>query len=195
MVSLKELDMNGGYSRQALLDFLDYLGNKGLVKTATVASRKAAVNTLLSILSDEEAADLSNLDVDSLIQRFSNLKGADFKPESLRVYKSRLSSALEDFASWKRNPVAFKPQVATRDRSTRSQARERPAQAAPETKTGTADALITESFTSKIEEIVFPIPIRRGVIVKVAGIPADLTPEEATKIGNVILALSGSQEG
>jgi hypothetical protein len=42
--------------------------------------------------------------------------------------------------------------------------------------------------------IEFPIPIRKGVIVRVAGIPSDLSPEEATKIGNVILALSGSQE-
>ncbi len=187
--------MNGGYSRQALLDFLDYLGNKGLVKAATVSSRKAAVNTLLSILSEEEAADLKGLDVDALLNRFSNLNGGKFKPESLRVYKSRLNSTLEDFENYKKNPLSFKPQVSARDRSARNTARDRAEQRpGAETRAGTADALITESFTSRVEEIVFPIPIRKGVIVKVAGIPTDLTPEEATKIGNVILALSGSQE-
>jgi hypothetical protein len=187
--------MTGGYSKQALLDFLDYLGNNGLMKAATVASRKAAVNTLLSILPNEEVADLSNLDIETLVHRFLNKKGGEFKPESLRVYKSRLSSTLEDFESYKRNPLGFKPQVSVRDRTTRNSTRDKPNLPPTVAKIGTADAHITESFTSKIEEIVFPIPIRKGVIVKVAGIPADLTPEEATKIGNVILALSGSQEG
>lgn len=47
---------------------------------------------------------------------------------------------------------------------------------------------------SKIPGITFPIPIRNNTIVKVAGIPNDLTPDEAKKIANVILALFGSQE-
>jgi hypothetical protein len=185
--------MNGSYSRQGLLDFLDYLGKKGLMKVATVMSRKAAVNTLLSILNEEEAADLRNLDLDMLLQRFANLKGAEFKPESVRVYKSRLNSALSDFANYKKNPLSFKPQVSTRDRpQPRNSSRERN-ESGVSAVAGPVDIPVTESF-AKVEDITFPIPIRRGVIVKVAGIPADLTPEEATKIGNVILALSGSQE-
>jgi hypothetical protein len=39
-------------------------------------------------------------------------------------------------------------------------------------------------------EIVFPIPIRPDVVVKVVGLPSDLTKQEAARIGNVINALA-----
>ncbi len=184
------------YSREAILEFLDFLAAKGLLNRTTAVSRKAAVNTLLSILSPEEAGNLRKLDVDDLVLRFSNLKGSDFKPESLRVYKSRLSSVLDDYHRYKTDPLSFRPRVAQRSRGTKpADARTekssdtRPTQN-PETERGAENA-VTED---PIQSIVFPIPIRPGVIVKVAGIPSDLTPEEAQKIGNVILALSGSQE-
>jgi hypothetical protein len=189
-----EVDMSTGYAKQDVLNFLDYLSNKGLMNKDTVAARRAAVNTLLSILSDEESANLRGLDLDMLLQRFVNLKGSGFKPESVRVYKSRLGAVLADFERYKSDPLKYKPNHTARDRTQRSQngdtAKETSRQtAAPAPPAGTASANDDE-----IQAIEFPIPIRKGVIVKVTGIPSDLTPEEATKIGNVILALSGSQE-
>lgn len=183
------------YTRQSLLDFLDYLSTKGLMKKATAVSRKAAVSTLLSILSEEEAANLAKLNVEDLVQRFANLKGSDFTPGSLRTYKSRLNSVIADFESYKRDPLSFRPQISPKERATRTSSASTSSGSA---KVG-AQAPVTvehsdEDFSTRTEEIIFPIPIRRGVVVKVAGIPSDLTPEEATKIGNVILALSGSQE-
>lgn len=182
--------MTTSYSKQDVLQFLDYLSNKGLMNKDTVSSRKAAVNTLLSILSDEEAANLKGLDVDLLLHRFAHKKGSGFKPESIRVYKSRLNSVLADFERYKRDPVNYKPNQTSRERPQRAQngeaQKEIPKRTPPPRTGGAAD--------DEIEAIEFPIPIRKGVIVRVAGIPSDLTPEEATKIGNVILALSGSQE-
>src|SRR5258707_615654 len=103
--------MTDDFSKAKLLDFLAYLGKKGLMNRATVAARKAAANTFLSILSDQEAQDLSKIDLDQIALRFSNLKGSEFKPESIKIYKSRVSSALEDLKSYKTNPLAFKPNI------------------------------------------------------------------------------------
>lgn len=189
--------MNSDFSRRAVLDFLDYLANKGLMNRSTVVSRKAAVNTLLSILDEAEASDLRKLDVDALVARFGNLKGSDFKPDSLRVYRSRLLSVLDDFTRYRSDPLGFKPQTPRRERA------ERPARAG--SNDGASDRADTKTNAAKVADaetansddamsIVFPIPIRPGVIVKIAGIPSDLTPDEAEKIGRVILALSGSQE-
>jgi hypothetical protein len=188
-----EFPMANTYSRQSLLDFLDYLSSKGLMKKTTAVSRKAAVSTLLSILSEEEASNLSKLDVEGLVQRFANLKGSDFTPGSLRTYKSRLTSVIADFESYKKDPLSFRPQISPKERTTRGPQSVAVAKTSQES-TPSAQSHSTEDFSTRTEEIIFPIPIRKGVVVKVAGIPSDLTPEEATKIGNVILALSGSQE-
>lgn len=188
--------MTTDYSREAILEFLDFLANKGLLNKSTAMSRKAAVNTLLSILTPDEASDIRNLNLDDLVMRFMNIKGNDFKPESVRIYKSRLNSVLEDYERYKNDPLGFKPRIAQRERS------ERPARAGNEQsndarsvrQSDAPQAVTPSGLDDPIQSIVFPIPIRTGVIVKVAGIPSDLTPDEAQKIGNVILALSGSQE-
>lgn len=190
--------MDARYSRDELLEFLDFLAEKGLMKRATASSRKAASNVLLSILSEEEAVDLRGLDVDDLMMRFANLRQGDFKPDSLSVYKSRLNGALQDFFRWRDNPMTFKPSIAFKDKPSRaSTALVTTERKAPTTdKRSLPNPNVPTGFAAidEVAMITFPIPLRPGVIVKVVGIPNDLSPEEAEKIGKVVLALSGSQE-
>lgn len=193
--------MAAGFSRQDLLEFLDFLAAKGLMKKSTATSRKAAVNTLLSILSDDEARDLRGLDIDALLQRFHNLKPHEFKPASLSVYRSRLNSSIDELERYRRDPTGFKPQIASKERIRNTIEGERKTQTgligvSKDLKKGAAQSksVWEPPPDEAVETIVFPIPLRPGVIVRVSGIPEDLTPDEATKIGSVILALSGSQE-
>jgi hypothetical protein len=172
------------FSKPKLLEFLDYLKNKGLMNAATVSSRKAAANAFLGILSNEEAADLRKLDLDEVALRFSNLKGDQFKPESIKVYKSRVASALEDFKSYRANPLTFKPSTSAPKPSG--------SPSAPK-----AEKAGTKSGASKqhldFEEgpdVTFPVPIRSDVVVRLVGLPSDLTKKEAAKIANVVLALA-----
>ena len=60
-------------SRADFLRFLDYLGEKGLIPSGTAASRKATANKVTAILSDEEAADVTALDLDEVMMRFHDL--------------------------------------------------------------------------------------------------------------------------
>lgn len=173
--------MSTEFSKAKLLDFLTFLGKKGLMKEATTSARKAAVNTLLGILSDEEASDLRNIDLDSVVVRFSNLKGNEFKPESLRVYKSRVSNALEDLINYKNNPLSFKPSVAL--------PRVPLSKPVKIISPGT-NSTSTPKSENRVNEVIFPIPIRPGLIVQISGVPEDLSKNEATRIANVILALA-----
>ena len=171
-------------SREALKEFLDWTGDKGLMPRATVHGRKAAANMILEILSEDEARDVTALDLDGLMQRFSNLKGKNYSTGSLRSYQSRLGKALDDFSTYVDNPLAFKPSGGKR-KTTDSKETSRPAtkQSAPP-----AQALISASPLPSA--YVIPIPLRSDLIVHVQGIPFDLNRSEAQRIANVILALS-----
>ena len=177
-------------SRSELLQFLDFLADKGLMNSQTASSRKVAVGALLGILSEDEAADVTKLDIDQVTQRFHNLKGNSFRPDSVKLYKSRAQSAIRDFAAYKKDPLSFKP--ALEQRASRNIDAKPKSPASDKTETTTSLPHASASFQT--EGLVFPIPLRPDVTVKIAGIPPDLTQAEARKISNVIAALAISDE-
>jgi len=169
------------FSRDKLLEFLGFLGKKGLMNKTTVAARRASVNTLLSILSDQEAQDVRKLDLNEVAMRFTNLKGAQFKPESIKVYKSRVTSAIEDLKKYRANPLTFKPNIVS-PKSSASAKADKDVEKNRFVKDG--------KLPDNSADIIFPVPIRPDVVVRVVGVPSNLTKKEATKIANVVLALA-----
>jgi hypothetical protein len=173
------------HSRTALLEFLDYLSTKGLMNKDTAAAKKAAANRVLGILDDEEAKDVSILDIDELMSRFHNLEGAKFTPESLNTYKSRLRSAIDDFLRYQRDPLNFRVSGSA-PRSERSKT------TAPEQKKETrSQGRSPGAFEAPPATVnIIPIQIRADLTVKIQGLPFDLTTSEAAKIANVVKALA-----
>jgi hypothetical protein len=165
---------------------MDYLAEKGLMNKNTASARKAALNGFLGILSPEEAQDITRLNLDEVATRFRNLKRGSFTPDSLKVYEARARTAIEDFKSFLADPPNFKPPVATTTR------------AAATSKTEKETAKPAMRFAGGPIEVgdadVFPVRIRQDVVVKLVGIPADLTKPEATKIANVVHALVQVEE-
>jgi hypothetical protein len=174
-----------------LLAFLDYLATKGLMNGVTASGRKAAVKTLFSVLDDNESGDVTALNLDEVAMRFLNKRGGEFKPDSVKVYKSRVASAIEDFKKYRADPLNFKvsltpkPSTKKTDKAP-SHLMEKPAGAAPSVQSHHHPI---EPFVSP-SELVFPVPIRPNVIVKIVGLPSDLTKLEAARIANVIQALA-----
>lgn len=182
--------MNGQRTREAALEFQEYLAQKGLMAPATARARKAALSKVLGILSDDEAEDVTRLDVDDLMRRFSNLQGKDYTPDSLMTYKSRVKSALSDFDAYLENPLSFRPSLAQRDRKPKPERSVKPAaKARVETplEHQSSSKVVSPSFA---ESSILPIPLRADLTVRIQGIPFDLTRAEAQKISNVILALA-----
>lgn len=176
-------------SLSSLLDFLDYLANKGLMPRNTAVGRKAACNKVLGILDPEEQTDVTQVDVENAMTRFINLEGKSYTPGSLVVYKGRVASAIADFGSYLENPASFKPLTKSK-------------KAKPDnSKVGTATGVKRKEAVRHAEEVrtetsqqpsanVFPIPIRSDVVVRINGLPFDLTQAEADKIAAVVKALA-----
>jgi hypothetical protein len=182
--------MSQNRSRDDFIRFLEYLGEKGLVPQATASARRTAAYKVLSVLSDDEAQDIIDLDVDHVMSRFDNLNPHQYTPESLQSYRSRLKTALSDFRAYAENPVSFKPNgkvkqrqkstaVATLDAKKRSTAMAQPALAV-----GFSNAPVVD--LPNVSQL--PIQLRQNLIVRVFGLPFDLTKQEAQKIANIVLA-------
>lgn len=182
--------MDAKRSKAALLEFLDYLATKGLMAPATARARKAAAGKVLGILSAEEAEDVTDIDLDEVMIRFSNLEGKSYTPDSMVTYKSRVKSALEDFASYVNNPLGFKPGLQQRERKP-SPRKSTPAAADSAAATGdTTTPRAPASVAGPMSSSILPIPVRADLTVYVQGLPFDLTPSEAKKIANVVIAMA-----
>lgn len=176
--------MNGQFSSEALLAFVDYAGSKGLMNKATAAARKAAIKRVSAILEAHEAQDVTKLDIDEVMRRFSNLEGEAFKPQSLAAYRSRFRAAVEDFVQWKRDPMSFRP---ARGGISRKPPRLSSKDDSPSA-VRTHDIAPAPTNLSQTHSL--PIPIRSDLTVYVHGVPFDLSKAEAKRIANVVLALA-----
>lgn len=183
--------MDGKKSRVAALEFLEYVAQKGLMAQATARARKAAVSKVLGILDESEATDVTSIDLNAVMNRFGHLQGKGYTPQSLAAYKSRVKAALEDFANYVENPLAFKPNIQARERKPISarvssgatgSASEGVASEPPRQSTSTVAGPMANS--------ILPIPIRADLTVYVQGVPFDLTEAEAKKIAGVIQAMA-----
>ena len=91
-----------------------------------------------------EARDVTLIDLDAVMSRFGHLQGKGYTPQSLAAYKSRVKAALEDFASYVENPLAFKPNVQVRQRKPISD------RAISRTTKSISDGLVSESESRKL---------------------------------------------
>lgn len=184
--------MSSPRSKAELLKFLEYVGAKGLLSPATAESRKASVNKVLGILSEEEARDVATLDLDEVVRRFANLHGQGYTADSLRTYKSRTKSSIDDFVRYVENPMAFKVGGAKRV------ARAKPSKDASPSSAGTFEGTEPPIAAAAVPPAagtgIIPIAIRSDLTIHVQGLPFDLTAREAKKIANVVLAMAMADE-
>lgn len=175
------------YSLDALNRFFDFAANKGLLKRNTAQSRKLAANKILAVLEESEKADLREVDIDKAFERFQNLQGTDYKPDSLQVYLSRLRTAVSDFTSYVDNPAGFKPSSAQRASS--SKGRRESGEKTGANKSGAGEEGKTEKHDfHDSHHIIVPVPLREGITVKISNLPSDLTAAEAGRLAAIIKA-------
>lgn len=103
---------------EEVVKFLEFAGRKSILNEHAINCRLTACNNLFSVLNeDEDNIDyiLQNLDV--LINRFRN-RNNNVRASTLKVYKSRVKSSLEDFKSWSADPFAWERAVTDKARAT-----------------------------------------------------------------------------
>ncbi len=178
--------MSANRSREALAEFLEYVGAKGLMPQATVQARRAASSKILAVLESDEAGDVTSIDVDHVMTRFHNLEGRKYTPASLATYRSRLISTLEDFRSYLENPISYRPNNQARSKPKSENGKREAVKSAPSPTPQQPNAAVTPPPSAGV----IPIPIRANLVVQIHGIPFDLSRAEAQRVANVILALA-----
>jgi hypothetical protein len=132
--------------------------------------------------------------LDDVALRFLNKRSGEVKPDSVKVYKSRVQSAIRDFMNYRADPLNFKvgltPKPSFQGRPEKNSARRiapDPALQAPPAQ--------HHAFVSPSEmELALPILLRPDKIVKIIGLPSDLTKQEATRLANIVLAFATVNE-
>lgn len=171
----------------AVLDFLAHAGERGMLPAATAGALAVACRTVFDILDTEEAADLRRVDLDAVVKRFENKRARDFNPASLKEYGRRVRRAWGLFTDWKRDPANFAPKTrVTAARKADGKSVRRPADALPPVSSpvATTPASPQVGFTPADTDGVYStaFPIRRGHMVTVANVPADLTKDEGERL-------------
>lgn len=191
---------------EEILKFLEMTGTKSILNEHTVSCRITACHNLFSILNtgeDNVNYMLQNLDL--LVNRFRN-KNSNVQASTLKVYKSRLKSTLEDFVAFNKDAVSWERSVLEKatqfkkDKSAKAAAAAAAAAASenppPATtpneekktvrsnhraQTASAPLIRSSSETSGVRKVSFPI--RNDFSVEVT-IPADgLSSKELLKLG------------
>jgi hypothetical protein len=157
---------------EEVIKFLEFAGRKSILNEHAIHNRMTACHNLFGVLNEEEDNldyILSNLDV--LVNRFRN-KNNNVRASTLKVYKSRLKSSVEDFKAWSADPFAWERAVT--DKAKAAQAIERqkekkpvsPSKAARRTaetkatETETVSAIQTTGSaepSTKARKVAFPI--------------------------------------
>jgi len=176
------------YSLEGLREFLDYVGNHGLIKSTTASGYRVAVGKIEDDLLPEEASDVRQIDVPAVFTRYANKNKLKVSPSTLKVYQGRVESAIKEFVLWRDDPTGYKPKVGRRTSS--STKKKKPtgtseANGKPEPEAEEIPA--TEEPGRKILTLPFPL---RGDFLASVQIPRDLTALEAERLAAFVRTLA-----
>lgn len=95
-------------SRTAFFEFIDISKDKGWFSTSVAKNTKNACHRVLELLDEDESDDLSNIELDSLLLRFSNLNPT-VSSVTLRAYKGRIRVSIARFLEYTKDPINWTP--------------------------------------------------------------------------------------
>jgi hypothetical protein len=181
--------MDSEYSVGGLLEFLEHAAERGLMPVATSRALSSATRNVLGVLSEDEASDVRQLDLDSVIRRFTNKRARDFTPDSLKEYDRRTRKAVALFKSWREDPANFRAPTRTTTQSKKPKTRpENDARSGGVDPSSNVPTL--QTMTGSGYQTAFPL--RAGHVVTLTNIPEDLSTAEAERLGQFIKMLATS---
>jgi hypothetical protein len=179
-----------------MLQFLDYLVEKGYAPPNSVRPWRLAARKILESMEGEDYGSVSVLEInpDEYMDRFVNKKRHEYKAESLAAYRTRFKRAVESYQAYLTEGNAWKPP---------SFKGARPRSAAPKNadanntakvvkmKIGTAiereAALPAAATPSTLLD--YPFPLSTGDLAHLR-LPRGLTSKDAERIGAFVKTLA-----
>lgn len=182
---------------QGLVDFFDYLAERGLMNKATATARKTAATKVLGIDEGWEDTDLRALDLDEQFERFTRLEKQNYKPNSLAVYGSRFRSAVEEYLSYLEDPSSFKaPSAKPASNGKKTSAKAAKPAGSPET----SESVPADEPAHQIAAgtppphqqklLTYPFPLRGTGTMAYLQLPPDLSADEAARLGRFLESLA-----
>ena len=172
-------------SGKQFVEFWDWAFNKGLMKENTAKSLAVASKQIISVDENWETLDVLNIDVDDLLARFKNLRGKDFKPDSLNVYEHRFRQAVDLFLQHSRDPANWKFKGKTSNRKAKSDKSDDQRNSPQDSE----NEIIPPNTVSSNSLIVYPFPLRDNCMIKL-NLPSDLKVAEVERLAAYIRTLA-----
>ncbi|MGV0029147.1 hypothetical protein [Phormidesmis priestleyi] len=180
------------YSKTALLGFLDFVIDKGLVKAKTAQGWRSAASKLLNDLSEAEETDIRTVDLDLAVHKVANRNPGELSPSTLKDYRNRLGIAVREFTDWKNNPSVYKPRGLNGSNRANGSPQETRSkrQPRPQVKEQTSSEVSTKEVSVTTSGgLPLSYPLRADFLAQVV-IPRDLTIEEARRLGAFLMTLA-----
>jgi len=171
----------------AFVQHWDWVADRGLLPRNSALGIRTAVSKILKIEDDWENLDVREIDVDRLVSRFSNL--SKLAPRSLATYESRFRSGLASYLAYLEKPASYQPKArrqAAREERPTVKGKKKPT--APLSRPDDAPSA-THPVTSSTRLVVYPLPVRPDVFAELK-LPAELTADEATRLGAFLKAVA-----
>jgi hypothetical protein len=195
-----------------LLEFLERAIERGDMNKETARGFRSASRQILEIESDDLASiDVRRLDIEDLLDRFVNLKRADFGDGSLDTYKSRFRRSVAMYVAWLNGDTGWKtaglkpgarqtPRQTRRKQATKIVSVEELLDSSgdnqPVSSHRAPDFNVPATEASGSRLMTYDVPLRQDLVVRVT-LPLDLTTEDAERFAKFInaLAFSPSRSG
>jgi len=179
-----------------LFQFLDYLVIKGYAPEMTVKPWRNAARKVLESMEGDGYGAVSVLDInpDEYMDRFATKYRLEYKPDSLKAYRTRFRRAVDAYRSYLTEGNEWKPPSfkGTRTRSTSAKnATGSGTTVDIGTATETDTALPIASTPSTLLD--YPFPLSTGDLAHLR-LPRGLTPRDAERIGAFVKTLAFERE-
>jgi hypothetical protein len=183
------------HTKQALLDFIDISIDKGRINKNTGGGIRAACRKVLEQVASD--ADVRAVDVTAEVVQYNNRHPGELSADSLRVYESRVRTAIDSFVQSRADPTGFKlPGKASGTKASRASKRasekeSRPIAVDPGEHGATASAAFPTHAraTATDTSLALPFPLRPTFLAQVV-VPRDLTRDEAKRLAAFLDALA-----
>lgn len=177
--------MNQDYSRASLLAFLREESVGGRLHPATARSWRKATEALSAYLEEPEQNDLRTLSLSALVQRIHDAQDRELRDELVELYAQRLQAALQVFLGGAAGPSQSSASSAT--------AKNVPPVGTDSVAEASALEAVSLAFDHQRADVV-PIPLERGRVVYLHGLPRDLSARDAQRISRVVEAYISDNE-
>ena len=172
---------------QELINFLTWTIDKNELVESTASALRTGSQKVLSVDDNWASINLETEDIDGFLQRFRNKYRTEMKERTLLQYEQRFRQSLDMFLKW-RQGQPWKLQRTTSQRtqaSTRQEPKVRQVTDAPTT----GGSVTSSTEVNTAEKILYPFPIRPGLIIKLE-LPTDMTSDEAKRVAAYIATLA-----